>query len=145
MFLLESLNDKVRSNFQPAQTAFALTFVVKGEHDQAISPYSTTAQPFKGNHLPRPFQCSQRGSPSVLSQDEDGRLFVVPSRPPAKLPDDSERRKSGPTVPHHYINPCNVSVRQFDSCARICFETKRQELGLHGMVSPIRTSSLTRV
>jgi len=35
-------------------------------------------------------QCSQRGSPSVWSQDEDGRLFVVPSCPPDKLPGHSE-------------------------------------------------------
>ena len=82
-------------------------------------------------------QCSQRGTPSVLSQDEDGRLFAVPSRPPAKLPDDSEWRTSGPTVPHRYISPCNVSVWPFDSCARICFETKRQELRQHKIVSPI--------
>ena len=45
-------------------------------------------------------QCSQRGSPSVFSEDEDGRRFVVPSRPPAKLPDDYTLRTSGPSVPH---------------------------------------------
>jgi len=32
-------------------------------------------------------QCSQRGSPSVLGQDEDGRHFVVPSRLFQNLPD----------------------------------------------------------
>ena len=32
-------------------------------------------------------QCSQRGSPSVLSQNEDGRQFVVPSGHFLKLPD----------------------------------------------------------
>ena len=32
-------------------------------------------------------QCSQRGSPSVLSQDQDGRQLVVPSRHFLKLPD----------------------------------------------------------
>ena len=32
-------------------------------------------------------QCSQRGSPSVLSQDQDGRRLVVPSRHFLKLPD----------------------------------------------------------
>ena len=47
-----------------------------------------------------PTQCSQRGSPSVLSEDEDGRHFVVPSRPPAKLPDNWGLRTSGPAVPH---------------------------------------------
>ena len=34
-----------------------------------------------------PDQCSQRGSPSVLSQDQDGRQFVVPSGHFLKLPD----------------------------------------------------------
>ena len=32
-------------------------------------------------------QCSQRGSPSVLSQDEDGRQCVVPTGHFLKLPD----------------------------------------------------------
>jgi len=44
-------------------------------------------------------QCSQRASPSVWRWDEDGRLLAVPSRPRAKMPDDSEWRTSGPTVP----------------------------------------------
>ena len=35
-------------------------------------------------------QCSQPSSSSILSPDEDGRLFAVPCRPPPKLPDDSE-------------------------------------------------------
>ena len=37
-------------------------------------------------------QCSQRGSPSVLSQDEDGRQNVVPSRHFLKLPDKQEQK-----------------------------------------------------
>ena len=51
-------------------------------------------------------QCSQRGSPSVLGQDEDGRHFVVPSRLFQNLPDKLEQRTrmddivSSPTVPH---------------------------------------------
>jgi len=89
-------------------------------------------------------QCSQRGSPSVLSQDEDGRLFVVPSRPPAKSPDDSKWRTSGPAVPHRHINPCNLSYRPFDSLPKdMSFETKRQELRLLKIASPISISSLT--
>jgi len=52
------------------------------------------------------FQCSQRGSPSVLGKDEDGRHFVVPSRLFLNLPDKQEPRTrtddivSSPTVPH---------------------------------------------
>jgi len=51
-------------------------------------------------------QCSQRGSPSVLGQDEDGRHFVVPSRLFQNFPDKLEQRTrtddivSSPTVPH---------------------------------------------
>jgi len=52
-----------------------------------------------------PRQFSQRGSPSVSSEDEEGRLFVAPSRPPAKLPDDLEWSTSGPAIHHHDITP----------------------------------------
>lgn len=38
-----------------------------------------------------------------MIQDQDGRLFVVLSRPQAKLPDVSERMTSGPTAPRHDI------------------------------------------
>ena len=62
-----------------------------------------------------PCQCSQRGSLSVLIQDEDGRLFVVPSRALAKLPDNPEWRTSGPVVPHHDITPVRSKLSFFDS------------------------------
>ena len=89
-------------------------------------------------------QCSQRGSPSVLSQDGDGRLFAIPSCPPAKLHDDCEQRTSVPGVPYHYINPSNVSAQPFDSFRQdMSFETKRQELRLHKIVRSISTSSLS--
>jgi len=39
------------------------------------------------DHLFEAAQCSQRGSPSVLGKDEDGRHFVVPSRLFLNLPD----------------------------------------------------------
>ena len=45
-----------------------------------------TPRGFTGLHGAAYFQCSQRGSPSVLSQDEDGRQLVVPSGHPLKLP-----------------------------------------------------------
>jgi len=34
-----------------------------------------------------------------MSEDEDGRLFAIPSSPPAKLPHDSERKTLGPQSP----------------------------------------------
>jgi len=64
-------------------------------------------------------QCSQRGSPSVFSQDEDGRRFAVPSRPPAKLPDDAEWRTSGPAVPHYDSTPVMPQLSPLILCARI--------------------------
>lgn len=43
------------SHFGPAWIGFAHTFAVEGEHDQAISAYSTAARLFQGTHLPQLF------------------------------------------------------------------------------------------
>lgn len=40
------------SHFGPAWIGFAHTFAAEGEHDQAISAYSTAARLFQGSHLP---------------------------------------------------------------------------------------------
>ncbi|KAF9691418.1 hypothetical protein EKO04_010623 [Ascochyta lentis] len=42
-------------HFGPAWIAFAHTFAAEGEHDQAISAYSTAARLFQGTHLPQLF------------------------------------------------------------------------------------------
>ena len=42
-------------HFGPAWIGFAHTFAVEGEHDQAISAYSTAARLFQGTHLPQLF------------------------------------------------------------------------------------------
>lgn len=42
-------------SFGPAWIGFAHTFAVEGEHDQAISAYSTAARLFQGTHLPQLF------------------------------------------------------------------------------------------
>lgn len=42
-------------HFGPAWIGFAHTFAAEGEHDQAISAYSTAAQLFQGTHLPQLF------------------------------------------------------------------------------------------
>lgn len=39
-------------NFGPAWIGFAHTFAVEGEHEQAISAYSTAGRLFQGMHLP---------------------------------------------------------------------------------------------
>jgi anaphase-promoting complex subunit 6 len=42
-------------HFGPAWIGFAHTFAAEGEHDQAISAYSTAARLFQGSHLPQLF------------------------------------------------------------------------------------------
>jgi len=42
-------------HFGPAWIGFAHTFAAEGEHDQAISAYSTAARLFMGTHLPQLF------------------------------------------------------------------------------------------
>lgn len=42
-------------HFGPAWVGFAHTFAEEGEHDQAISAYSTAARLFQGTHLPQLF------------------------------------------------------------------------------------------
>lgn len=42
-------------HFGPAWVGFAHTFAAEGEHDQAISAYSTAARLFQGTHLPQLF------------------------------------------------------------------------------------------
>ena len=54
----------------------------KGQVEQWLVRYRTPHKCI----LSTSAQCSQRGSPSVLSQDEDGRQFVVPSGHFLKLP-----------------------------------------------------------
>ncbi|CRK15692.1 hypothetical protein BN1708_017404, partial [Verticillium longisporum] len=43
------------AHFGPAWIGFAHTFAAEGEHDQAISAYSTAARLFMGTHLPQVF------------------------------------------------------------------------------------------
>ncbi|KAG6058023.1 hypothetical protein E4U17_000577 [Claviceps sp. LM77 group G4] len=43
------------THFGPAWIGFAHTFAAEGEHDQAISAYSTAARLFMGTHLPQIF------------------------------------------------------------------------------------------
>ncbi|WRT68218.1 uncharacterized protein IL334_005194 [Kwoniella shivajii] len=42
----------IDSRFAPAWIAFAHSFAYEGEHDQAITAYSTSARLFQGSHLP---------------------------------------------------------------------------------------------
>lgn len=54
-------------HFGPAWIGFAHTFAAEGEHDQAISAYSTAARLFQGTHLPQLFLGMQNLSLANLS------------------------------------------------------------------------------
>lgn len=54
-------------HFGPAWIGFAHTFAAEGEHDQAISAYSTAARLFQGTHLPQLFLGMQNLSLGNLS------------------------------------------------------------------------------
>ena len=54
-------------HFGPAWIGFAHTFAAEGEHDQAISAYSTAARLFQGTHLPSLFLGMQNIQLSNLS------------------------------------------------------------------------------
>lgn len=54
-------------HFGPAWIGFAHTFAAEGEHDQAISAYSTAARLFQGTHLPQLFLGMQNLQLSNLS------------------------------------------------------------------------------
>ena len=58
-------------HFGPAWIGFAHTFAAEGEHDQAISAYSTAAGLFQGTHLPQLFLGMQHlclGNPTLAHQ-----------------------------------------------------------------------------
>ena len=50
-----SKSSTMDQHFGPAWIGFAHTFAAEGEHDQAISAYSTAARLFQGTHLPQLF------------------------------------------------------------------------------------------
>ncbi|KAJ4377498.1 anaphase-promoting complex subunit Cut9 [Neocucurbitaria cava] len=54
-------------HFGPAWIGFAHTFAAEGEHDQAISAYSTAARLFQGTHLPQLYLGMQNLQLSNLS------------------------------------------------------------------------------
>jgi anaphase-promoting complex subunit 6 len=50
-----SKSSQMNQTYGPAWIGFAHTFAAEGEHDQAISAYSTAARLFQGTHLPQLF------------------------------------------------------------------------------------------
>ena len=58
-------------NFAPAWLGFSHTFAIEGEHDQAISAYSTASRFFLGIHLPNLFLGMQYMALNTLSLAEE--------------------------------------------------------------------------
>lgn len=59
------------ANFGPAWIGFAHTFATEGEHDQAISAYSTAARLFMGTHLPLVFLGMQHHAMNNMTTAEE--------------------------------------------------------------------------
>ena len=59
------------AHFGPAWIGFAHTFAAEGEHDQAISAYSTAARLFTGTHLPQVFLGMQNHAMNNMTVAEE--------------------------------------------------------------------------
>lgn len=59
------------AHFGPAWIGFAHTFAAEGEHDQAISAYSTAARLFMGTHLPQVFLGMQNHALNNMTLSEE--------------------------------------------------------------------------
>ena len=64
--------------FAPAWVAFAHTFAAEGEHDHAITAYSTCTRLFQGSHLPLLFVAMEHIRLSNLSLADEA-LFAAHS------------------------------------------------------------------
>ncbi|KAL1879069.1 hypothetical protein VTK73DRAFT_7395 [Phialemonium thermophilum] len=58
-------------HFGPAWIGFAHTFAAEGEHDQAVSAYSTAARLFMGTHLPQVFLGMQQHAMNNMTAAEE--------------------------------------------------------------------------
>ncbi|KAK3945125.1 anaphase-promoting complex subunit cut9 [Diplogelasinospora grovesii] len=59
------------ANFGPAWVGFAHTFAAEGEHDQAVTAYSTAARLFSGTHLPQVFLGMQNHAMNNMTAAEE--------------------------------------------------------------------------
>jgi anaphase-promoting complex subunit 6 len=59
------------AHFGPAWIGFAHTFAAEGEHDQAVSAYSTAARLFMGTHLPQVFLGMQNHAMNNMTAAEE--------------------------------------------------------------------------
>ncbi|KAL2022422.1 hypothetical protein VTK56DRAFT_5489 [Thermocarpiscus australiensis] len=59
------------ANFGPAWIGFAHTFAAEGEHDQAVTAYSTAARLFTGTHLPQVFLGMQSHAMNNMTAAEE--------------------------------------------------------------------------
>ena len=66
-----SKSSMMDATFGPAWIGFAHTFAAEGEHDQAITAYSTAARLFTGTHLPQVFLGMQNHAMNNMTAAEE--------------------------------------------------------------------------
>ncbi|KAL2157561.1 hypothetical protein VTH06DRAFT_5939 [Thermothelomyces fergusii] len=66
-----SKSSMMDATFGPAWIGFAHTFAAEGEHDQAVTAYSTAARLFTGTHLPQVFLGMQNQAMNNLAAAEE--------------------------------------------------------------------------
>ncbi|KAK4127419.1 TPR-like protein [Parathielavia appendiculata] len=66
-----SKSSMMDATFGPAWIGFAHTFAAEGEHDQAITAYSTAARLFTGTHLPQVFLGMQNHAVNNMTAAEE--------------------------------------------------------------------------
>lgn len=66
-----SKSSMMDASFGPAWIGFAHTFAAEGEHDQAITAYSTAARLFTGTHLPQVFLGMQNHAMNNMTAAEE--------------------------------------------------------------------------
>ncbi|AEO56310.1 hypothetical protein MYCTH_2301076 [Thermothelomyces thermophilus ATCC 42464] len=66
-----SKSSMMDATFGPAWIGFAHTFAAEGEHDQAVTAYSTAARLFTGTHLPQVFLGMQNHAMNNLTAAEE--------------------------------------------------------------------------
>ncbi|KAM7197987.1 anaphase-promoting complex subunit cut9 [Rhypophila sp. PSN 637] len=105
------------ANFGAAWIGFAHTFAAEGEHDQAVTAYSTAARLFTGTHLPQVFLGMQNHAMNNMSAAEEflKTAYGLCRTDPLLL------NEMG--IVYYHQGRLEDSVRMFCGCLKIASET----------------------
>ncbi|KAM7221125.1 anaphase-promoting complex subunit cut9 [Rhypophila decipiens] len=105
------------ANFGAAWIGFAHTFAAEGEHDQAVTAYSTAARLFTGTHLPQVFLGMQNHAMNNMSAAEEflKTAYGLCRTDPLLL------NEMG--IVYYHQGRLEDSVRMFCACLKIASET----------------------